>query len=70
MEKKIKIELSKKEVNWIYTALNSYIIENRKVINNVSQSKKMKLKEKQELIKDLLNDESEVSKIKKFFSKI
>lgn len=69
MEKKFNIELSKKEIKWIYVALNAYYIENRKVIDNVSKNKKMKLKEKQDLIKDLLNDESEILKIKKFFAK-
>ncbi len=67
---KFNIELTKKEINWIKVALNSYYVENRKTIDNVSKNKKMKLKEKQDLIKDLLNDESEILKIKKFFAKI
>ncbi len=70
MEKKFNIELSKKEIKWIKVALNAYYVENRKVIDNVRTNKKMKLKEKQDLIKDLLNEESEVLKIKKFFEKL
>ena len=70
MDKKFNIELTKKEINWIKVALNAYYVENRKVIDNVRTNKKMKLKEKQDLIKDLLNEESEVLKIKKFFEKI
>lgn len=69
MEKKFNIELTKREINWIYIALNSYYIENRKVINNVSKNKKMQLKEKQDFIKGLLDDEGEVLKIRNFFAK-
>lgn len=67
---KVKVELTKRDVSWIKNALNFYAQDYRKTINNTSKSKKIPLKEKQPLIKDLLDEESEIKKLEKFFGSL
>lgn len=67
---KVKVELTKRDISWIKNALNFYAQDYRKTINNTSKSKKISLKEKQTLIKDLLDEESEIKKLEKFFGSI
>lgn len=67
---KVKVELTKRDVSWIKNALYFYAQDYRKTINNTSKSKKIPLKEKQSLIKDLLDEESEITKLDKFFGSL
>lgn len=67
---KVKVELTKRDVSWIKNALNFYAQDYRKTINNTSKIKKISLKEKQSLIKDLLDEESEIKKLEKFFGSL
>ena len=66
----VKIELEKKEIGWIRLALSTALIDYKKTIENTRKSKKIKLKEKQEIIKDLTNEQGEIDKLYKFFNKL
>ncbi len=66
----VKIELEKKEIGWIRSALSTALISYKNTIENTRKSKKIKLKEKQEIIKDLMNEQGEIDKLYKFFNKL
>lgn len=66
----VKIELEKKEIGWIQSALSTALINYKNTIENTRKSKKIKLKEKQEIIKDLMNEQGEIDKLYKFFNKL
>lgn len=66
----VKIELEKKEIGWIRAALSTALIDYNKTIDNTRKSKKIKLKEKQEIIKDLMDERGEIDKLHKFFNKL
>lgn len=66
----VKIELEQKEIGWIRSALSTALIDYKKTIENTRKSKKIKLKEKQEIIKDLMNEQGEIDKLHKFFNKL
>lgn len=66
----VKIELEKKEIGWIRNALSTALINYKNTIENTRKSKKIKLKEKQEIIKDLMNEQGEIDKLHKFFNKL
>lgn len=66
----VKIELEKKEIGWIRSALSTALINYKNTIENTRKSKKIKLKEKQEIIKDLMNEQGEIDKLHKFFNKL
>lgn len=66
----VKIELEKKEIGWIRAALSTALIDYNKTIDNTRKSKKIKLKEKQEIIKDLMDERGEIDKLLKFFNKL
>ena len=66
----VKIELEKKEIGWIRNALSTALINYKNTIENTRKSKKIKLKEKQEIIKDLMNEQGEIDKLYKFFNKL
>ena len=66
----VKIELEKKEIGWIRAALSTALIDYNKTIDNTRKSKKIKLKEKQEIIKDLMDEQGEIDKLHKFFNKL
>lgn len=66
----VKIELEKKEIGWIRAALSTALIYYDKTIDNTRKSKKIKLKEKQEIIKDLMDERGEIDKLHKFFNKL
>lgn len=66
----VKIELEQKEIGWIRSALSTALIHYKKTIENIRISKKIKLKEKQEIIKDLTDEQGEIDKLYKFFNKL
>lgn len=66
----VKIELEQKEIGWIRVALSIAHSDYKKTIENTRKSKKIKLKEKQEIIKDLMNEQGEIDKLHKFFNKL
>lgn len=66
----VKIELEQKEISWIRMALSIASSDYKKTIENTRKSKKIKLKEKQEIIKDLMNEQGEIDKLHKFFNKL
>lgn len=66
----VKIELEQKEISWIRMALSIANSDYKKTIENTRISKKIKLKEKQEIIKDLMNEQGEIDKLYKFFNKL
>lgn len=66
----VKIELEQKEISWIRMALSIANSDYKKTIENTRKSKKIKLKEKQEIIKDLMAEQDEIGKLHKFFNKL
>lgn len=66
----VKIELEQKEISFIRLALSIANSDYKKTIDNTRKSKKIKLKEKQEIIKDLLEEQGEIDKLHKFFNKL
>ena len=66
----VKIELEKKEISLIRMALSIAHSDYKKTIENTRKSKKIKLKEKQEIIKDLMDEQGEIDKLHKFFNKL
>ena len=66
----VKIELEQKEISWIRMALSIANSDYKKTIENTRKSKKIKLKEKQEIIKDLMDEQGEIDKLHKFFNKL
>lgn len=65
----VKIELSAHEIGVIWTALRAYEDSTDKTIKNLQSSKKVKKKDKEDLIKDLLEEKGDVNKLAKFFNK-
>lgn len=63
----VKIELEKDEIKWINYALDLAHKSYAKDIDAVSKSKKIKLKDKQELINGLMSEDGKISKLKRFF---
>lgn len=64
----VKIELEKKEISYLKIALNIAIKDYNKTIENVQKNKKLKKVEKENLIKDLLEEKGYIEKLRKFFS--
>lgn len=63
----VKIELEKDEIRWIKIALDIAKKDYDKTIDNLSKNKKIAKKEKESLIKDLLNEQGKINKLNKFF---
>lgn len=63
----VKIELEKDEIGWLNIALDIAHKDYNKTIDNVSKSRKITKKEKESLIKDLLDEQGQIDKLKKFF---
>lgn len=66
----VKIELEKKEIGYLKTALNIAAKDYNKTIENVQKNKKLKKAEKEDLIKDLLEEKGYIEKLKKFFGSL
>lgn len=64
----VKIELEKKEIGYLKIALNIATKDYNKTIENVQKNKKLKKAEKENLIKDLLEEKGYIEKLRKFFS--
>lgn len=64
----VKIELEKKEISYLNIALNIATKDYNKTIENVQKNKKLKKAEKENLIKDLLEEKGYIEKLRKFFS--
>lgn len=65
----VKIELSDHETATIRNALRAYEQNTDKTIQNLQSSKKVKKKDKEDLIKELLEEKGDVNKLVKFFDK-
>lgn len=63
----VKIELEKDEIKWIIYALDLANKSYAKDMDAVSKSKKIKLKDKQEVIAGLMSEDGKISKLKRFF---
>lgn len=63
----VKIELEKNEIGWLKIALNIAHKDYNKTIDNVSKNRKITKKEKESLIKDLLDEQGQIDKLNKFF---
>ena len=63
----VKIELEKDEIGWLKIALDIAHKDYNKTIDNVSKNRKITKKEKESLIKDLLDEQGKIDKLKKFF---
>lgn len=63
----VKIELEKDEIRWLYYALDIAHKDYNKTIDNLSKSRKITKKEKDPLIKDLLDEQGKIDKLLKFF---
>ena len=66
----VKIELEKKEIEYLKIALNIAAKEYNKTIENVQKNKKLKKAEKEDLIKDILEEKGYIEKLKKFFGSL
>lgn len=65
----VKIELSDREMATIWNALKAYEMTTNETIKNLQSSKKVKKKEKEDLIRELLEEKGDVNKLSKFFEK-
>ena len=65
----VKIELSRHETGLIWNALRAYENNTDETIKNLKSNKKLNKKDKEDLIKELLEEKSEVNKLTKFFNK-
>ena len=65
----VKIELSDHERAIVWNALRAYEMSTNETIKNLQSSKKLKKKDKEDLIKELLEEKGEVNKLAKFFQK-
>ena len=63
----VKIELEKDEIGWLKIALDIAHKDYNKTIDNVSKNRKITKKEKESLIKDLLDEQGKIDKLNKFF---
>lgn len=66
----VKIELEKKEIGYLKIALNIAAKDYNKTIENVQKNKKLKKAEKEDLIKDILEEKGYIEKLKKFFGSL
>lgn len=66
----VKIELEKKEISWVNYALDIAIKDYNKTIENLQKNRKVKKTEKEDLIKDLLDEKGHIEKLKKFFGSL
>jgi hypothetical protein len=66
----VKIELEKKEIGWLNVALDVARKDYNKTIENLQKNKKLKKTEKENLIKDLLEEKGYIEKLKKFFGSL
>jgi hypothetical protein len=66
----VKIELEKKEIGWLKVALDIATKDYNKTIENIQKNKKLKKTEKENLIKDLLDEKGYIEKLKKFFGSL
>lgn len=63
----VKIELEKNEIGWLCNALDIAHKDYNKTIDNLSKNRKITKKEKESLIKDLLDEQGQIDKLRKFF---
>ena len=63
----VKIELEKDEIGWLKIALDIAHKDYNKTIDDVSKNRKITKKEKESLIKDLLDEQGKIDKLNKFF---
>jgi hypothetical protein len=63
----VKIELEKNEIGWLWNALDIAHKDYNKTIDNLSKNRKITKKEKESLIKDLLDEQGKIDKLNKFF---
>jgi hypothetical protein len=66
----VKIELEKNEIGWLNVALDVARKDYNKTIENIQKNKKLKKTEKEDLIKDLLDEKGYIEKLKKFFGNL
>lgn len=66
----VKIELEKKEIGWLNIALDIARKDYNKTIENIQKNRKLKKTEKENLIKDLLDEKGYIEKLKKFFGSL
>ncbi|MEE6207019.1 MAG: hypothetical protein VZR95_03085 [Alphaproteobacteria bacterium] len=66
----VKIELEKDEIGWLKIALDIARKDYNKTIENIQKNKKLKKTEKENLIKDLLDEMGHIEKLKKFFGSL
>lgn len=66
----VKIELEKKEIGYLNIALNIATKDYNKTIENIQKNRKLKKTEKENLIKDLLDEKVYIEKLKKFFGSL
>lgn len=65
----VKIELNDHEKATIWNALKAYEKTTNETIKNLQTSKKVKLKDKKDLIAELLEEKGDVHKLVVFFEK-
>lgn len=66
----VKIELEKKEISWVNYALDIATKDYNKTIENIQKNRKLNKTEKENLIKDLLDEMGYIEKLKKFFGSL
>ena len=66
----VKIELEKEEIGWLNVALDIARKDYNKTIENIQKNRKLKKTEKENLIKDLLDEKGYIEKLKKFFGSL
>ena len=66
----VKIELEKDEIGWLNIALDIARKDYNKTIENIQKNRKLKKTEKENLIKDLLDEKGYIEKLKKFFGSL
>jgi hypothetical protein len=66
----VKIELEKKEISLLNYALHIATKEYNKTIENLQKNRKLKKTEKEDLIKNLLDEKGHIEKLKKFFGRL
>ena len=66
----VKIELEKDEIGYLKIALDIATKDYNKTIENIQKNRKLKKTEKENLIKDLLDENGYIEKLKKFFGSL
>lgn len=66
----VKIELEKDEIGYLKIALDIATKDYHKTIENIQKNRKLKKTEKENLIKDLLDEKGYIEKLKKFFGSL